>query len=67
MNKDMFKKICDAVAEVKKGSYCIYALVFSDYAELKNDIYETKDELRKQVAEFARKKIKCLYTVKDEN
>lgn len=67
MNKDMFKTACDAVAEVKNGSYCIYALVFSDYAEFTNDIYETKDELRKQVAEFARKRIKCLYTVKNES
>ena len=65
MSKKYFDIVCDSVAEQKKGSYSIYWLVLNDYAEFIDENFDSKDELRKKVAEYANRKFKVKYTVKD--
>lgn len=65
MSKKAFDITCNTVAEQKKGSYSIYCLVLNDFAEFINENFDSKDELRKKVAEYAKRKFKVKYTVKE--
>lgn len=64
MSNKAFDIVCNTIAEQKKGSYSIYCLV-SNFAEFINENFDSKDELRKKVAEYANRKFKVKYTVKD--
>lgn len=65
MSKKAFEITCNTVAEQKTGSYSIYCLVLNDFAEFVNENFDSKDELHKKVAEYAKRKFKVKYTVKD--
>lgn len=65
MSNKAFDIVCNTVAEQKKGSYSIYCLVLNNFAEFINENFESKDELRKKVAEYANRKFKVKYTIKD--
>lgn len=65
MSKKAFDITCNTVAEQKKGSYSIYCLVLNNFAEFINENFDSKDELRKKVAEYTNRKFKVKYTVKD--
>lgn len=65
MSNKAFDIVCNTIAEQKKGSYSIYCLVLNNFAEFINENFNSKDELRKKVAEYANRKFKVKYTVKD--
>ena len=65
MSDKAFDIVCNTIAEQKKGSYSIYCLVLNNFAEFINENFDSKDELRKKVAEYANRKFKVKYTVKD--
>ena len=65
MSNKAFDIVCNTIAEQKKGSYSIYCLVLNNFAEFINENFDNKDELRKKVAEYANRKFKVKYTVKD--
>ena len=65
MSNKAFDIVCNTIAEQKKGSYSIYCLVLNNFAEFINENFDSKDELRKKVAEYANRKFKVRYTVKD--
>ena len=65
MSNKAFDIVCNTIAEQKKGSYSIYCLVLNNFAEFINENFDSKDELRKKVAEYANRKFKVKYTVND--
>lgn len=65
MSNKAFDIVCNTIAEQKKGSYSIYCLVLNNFAEFINENFYSKDELRKKVAEYAKRKFKVKYTVKE--
>ena len=65
MSNKAFDIVCNTIAEQKKGSYSIYCLVLNNFAEFINENFDSKNELRKKVAEYANRKFKVKYTVKD--
>lgn len=65
MSNKAFDIVCNTIAEQKKGSYSIYCLVLNNFAEFINENFDNKNELRKKVAEYANRKFKVKYTVKD--
>jgi hypothetical protein len=62
MTKQEFDKIIKQIGESKKGSYSIYCLALKDKAELINEIFTSKEELRKKVYKYTAKKVKVFYT-----
>lgn len=65
MSNKAFDIVCNTISEQKKGSYSIYCLVLNNFAEFINENFDSKDELRKKVAEYTNRKFKVKYTVKD--
>lgn len=65
MNKKSFKNLAKIVEAKKKGSYSIYCLVSSKFAMFINENFETKDELLRNVAEYASLGRKVLYTTEE--
>lgn len=64
MSNKAFDIVCKTIEEEKKDSYCIYCLVLNGFADFINENFESKDELRKKVAEYAKRKFKVKYVTK---
>lgn len=66
MSKDVLKNALETVAEKNSGSYFIYFLERQGLGMFIAESYDSKDEMRKHVADYAKKGFKVKYTVKEE-
>lgn len=64
MGKEDFEKLLSLVCEEKTGVYSIYCIFSSKLAMFIDENFNTKEELMKKVAEYARLKLKVKYSVK---
>ena len=65
MSNKAFDIVCNTIEKKKKGSYSIYCLVLNNFAEFINENFDSKEKKKKKVAEYANRKFKVKYTVKD--
>ena len=66
MTKEVLDNALKTVEEKNSGSYFIYFLERQGLGMFVAENYDSKDEMRRHVADYAKKGFKVKYTVKEE-
>lgn len=62
-----FKTMCESIEEQKTDRYFIYCLVNNGIAMFIDEVYDTKEELKKQVLNYVSKGFKVKFCCKDDD